>query len=382
MLCVLFSSPSLAKKKHRKRHLTPITNPLVLWARTLTGSTDAEEKKRAAFKFSQYTQTIYQEEAIRALLDCLKEQDITLRVLCTKALGKAGSAGRNESIRKALLETFKNDPVLKMAITNTFIKRKDLSKETHDTLLASLKNEGDSEVLISLLSYFEQFGQAGDMDAVIEVYQKSKNVRVRRGAIKTLSERSQGQDAVVDILAGCSLDKDTPLALNCLSGLQAQARSNPKAITAVEKTIMTGDPDVLLSTMDVINVFPEQPSPTLSKRLIEIIEGSEDPELTEKAVLSLGVVGNQSEALIATLTKTLKNPSLSEGIHIASALVLGKQAVFFPDEPKQFLNKCKAESASLALRKACQLGLQDLEARLKSAPKPSPILTPSSEAKP
>lgn len=364
---LVISLPCNAKSKSkRKRYSTPITHPILLWARTLSGSTDPEEKKRAAFKLSQYTQTIYQEEAVKSLLDCLKEPDITLRVLCTKALGKAGTAAKNEQIRKTLLETYKSDPVLKNAIINTLIKRKDLSKDTHDTLLSTLKAATEPEEIQGLLSYFEQFGLSGDMETIVNVYKKNDNSRIRRSAIKAMTEKSQGQDEVVEILSLCALDKDTPLALNCLSGLQAQAKNSPKAIEAVEKTIQSSDPDVLLATLDVINALPTQNNPVISKRLVEIITTSEDSDVGEKAVLSLGVVGDHSEPVITSLMNTLKNKSITEGIQIAAALVLGKQATENAAEPKELLNKCKTESASQALRKACQLGLQELETKRKT----------------
>lgn len=365
LICLLIASLPCSAKSKRKRYSTPITHPILLWARTLSGSTDAEEKKRAAFKLSQYTQTIYQDEAVRSLLDCLKETDITLRVLCTKALGKAGSAAKNEQIRKMLLQTYTNDPVLKVAILNTLIKRKDISKETHDFLLSALNGATETEEMQGLLSYFEQFGLSADMDTILKVYKKNETPRVRRAAIKTMTEKSQGQDEVVEILAQCALDKDTPLALNCLSGLQAQAKNSPKAIEAVEKTIQSSDPDVLLATLDVLNALTVQKNPVISKRLVEIINTTEDSDVNEKAVLSLGVVGDNSEEVITSLVATLKNKSISEGIQIAAALVLGKQAPETSVESQDLLNKCKAESASQALRKACQLGLQELESRIK-----------------
>lgn len=363
-ILLIFSLPCNAKSK-RKRYSTPITHPILLWARTLSGSTDAEEKKRAAFKLSQYTQNIYQEEAIKALMDCLKETDITLRVLCTKALGRAGTAAKNEQIRKTLIETYKNDPVLKNAIINTLIKRKDISKETHDFLLNTLKNANEAEEIQGLLSYFEQFGLASDTETLVSTYKKNENPRVRRAAIKAMTEKSQGQEEVVEILSLCALDKDTPLSLNCLSGLQAQAKNSPKAISSVEKTIQSSDPDVLLATLDVINALPTQKNEVISKRLVEIITTTEDADVNEKAVLSLGVVGDHSEAVTTALISSLKNKSVSEGIQIAAALVLGKQALDTTVEAKELLNKCKTESASQALRKACQLGLQELEAKSK-----------------
>ena len=102
--CLVFSaSPALAKRPGRTRkHYPPLTHPVVLWSRTLSDSQDFEQRKIAAFKLSQYSQSIYQEEVINTLLKCIKDPDEHIKVFCAKALGKANSKSKIEPIRKTL----------------------------------------------------------------------------------------------------------------------------------------------------------------------------------------------------------------------------------------------------------------------------------------
>src|SRR5690606_34295995 len=72
-----------SRKKRARRYYPPVTHPVVLWARTLKTSTDIEARKVAAFKLSAYTQPIFQEEVVSALLDCIGDEDIKIRVWCT-----------------------------------------------------------------------------------------------------------------------------------------------------------------------------------------------------------------------------------------------------------------------------------------------------------
>lgn len=375
--------PAFARRRSHKRY-PPVTHPVVLWSRTLSESTDLEQRKVAAFKLSQYTQPIFQEEVINTLMKCMKDPDTHIKVLCTKAMGRAGNQSKVNEIRKTLLDVYKNDATLRNTLVRTFITRKEGSRDVHDTLLESLKKSTDSEDQLVLLSYFELYGMASDAEAYIELYKQNSNVKIQRGAVKVLSEKAQGQEAVISLLAQCSESKDTPLALTCLSGLRQQAKNDSKSLTAVEKVIESSDPDVLLAALEVIQVLPSNPNPKISKRLVEIVNNNEDPELLDRAVHALGVCGDFSEPVVDALL-ALMSKKTDEGTRISTALVLGKQAVSFPAKAIEALEKCGKSGSSQPVRTACLLGMKELESKKVSVAVPSPspnVRKTDSEAKP
>lgn len=333
-LGLLPASPVFAAKKRasRTRYKTPITHPVILWARTLSASDDIEQKKVAAFKLSQYSQPIYQEEAITSLTNCMKGDNAHLKVLCAKAMGKAGNQSRAESIRKVLLEVYKNDPTLRDTLVRTFTVRKDGSKSVQDALLETLQASTNSQEALALLNYFQQSGEGLRGDTFIEVFKRFSDDKVRRAAVKVLAEHASGEPQVVDLLAVCAESMNTPLALNCLAGLQLQARKDStRTWAALEKTLESSDPDVLLATLDVINVLPENPNPKIAKRLIEIIAETDDTDILDKSVLALGVAGDHTQPIVDTLFSLMSKSDTEEGTKIHVALVMGRQADLFPD---------------------------------------------------
>jgi hypothetical protein len=358
-------------KKRRRAYRRPVTHPVVLWSRTLSESTDKEERKVAAFKLSQYTQQIYQEEVVSTLGRCLKDGDVQIKVLCAKAMGRAGMQSRNESIRKLLIETYKEDPSLRSTLVRTFMVRKDNSPAVRDAFLENLKKSTDTDELIAHLGYFESYATSAEVDTIVDVYNKSEDNKIKRAAVKVLSERGQAQSAVVSLLSSCAEGKDTPLALICLSGLQHQAKKDSKVWAVLEKTIKSGDPDVVLATLDVIHALPEQVNSLISTRLVEITNNADDNELLEKAILALGVCGDRSEEVVAALQRHMERKETEEGIRITTALVIGRQGAGYPEGPKAALSKCLKESKTQSLRTACQLGLQELDAR-KALAQPVP----------
>jgi len=362
------SSSGFAAKKRRKRsNLKPITHPVILWSRTLAESEDADQKRVAAFKLSQYSQPIYQEQVILTLISCLKESDVQIKILCAKALGNAGSQSKKTTIRTALMDAFRADPSLRETLVRTFIARDEDSKEVQSLLLEALNKAEDSHEIMALLAYFYECGKSVGPEPFMVVFNKSTDERIRRRAIKVLAERGNGESSVVDLLASCAESQDTPLALTCLSGLQLQTRKDSSRIwSALEKTIESSDPDMLIATLDVLNVLPERINSPMTKRLIEIISETEDAELVDKAVLGLGVCGDQSQSIVASLEKILHSKEAPESSKIHAALVLGKQASLFPETPKQTLSQCAKSSPSQSLKTACQLGSQELGSRMKS----------------
>jgi hypothetical protein len=366
----LFFSPTVdaAKKKARRRPLKPVTHPVILWSRTLSETTDAEQKKVAAFKLSQYSQPIYQDSVISTLLSCMKDPDVSIRILCAKAMGRAGNQSKKGSIRSALVETYKNDPSLRETLVRTFIAREENSKEVQDLLVETLKQSTESHEMLVLLSYFYECGENVRPDVFVDVFNKTSDERVKRWAIKVLGEQGNGEPQVVELLATCAESKDTPLALNCLSGLQLQSRKDSvRTWAALEKTIESSDPDMLVATLDVLNVLPENANPKITQRLIEIIGETDDGELIDKAVLGLGVSGDHSQAAVETLHKLLKDPESEESTKIHAALVLGKQAGQLPELSKEALSVCVKSSVSQSLKTACQLGAQELASRTKKS---------------
>ncbi len=367
-LCIAFAHDAEAtkhKKRHRRYTGPPPTHPVVLWSRTLSEGKDREQRRVAAFKLSQYSQTIFQSQVIDTLVHCMKDPDVQIKVLCAKAMGHAGTASSAETMRKILLEQYAADPVLRSTIVRTFIIRKDSSPTVHETFLDALKKSENPDETMALLGYFEQFGNGSNkfVDILGDIYRNNSNTKIKRSAVKALSERATGQDAVIAILSDCVDTKDTPLLLQCLSGLQQQSKKDNRSWTAVEKTIQSNDPDVLLATLDAINALPETANPKIAKRLIAIIDDSQDEEIQERAVLALGVCGDQSEEIVAVLQKLIEEEGTVDATRIAAALVYGKQAIKQSEKPREVLTRCSTQGKSQALKTACQLGIQELDAR-------------------
>jgi len=341
---------------------------MVLWARTLSESEDPEQKKVAAFKLSQYSQSIYQDSVISSLLACLQEKDDQIKVLCAKALGNANNKSKKQSVRKALLEIYQSDPSLQETLVRTFIKQEDGSAEVKQLFLKSLEQTTDVHLTLALLNYFYGFGDNVPMDSFITLFHKSPNDRIRRWAVKVISENGSGEGNVVELLASCAETQDTPLALTCLSGLQLQTKKeSDRTWAALEKTIQSSDPDMLLASLDVINGLPAKINSPLTKKLIDIISNNEDGELVDKAVLALGVCGDQSDKLVGTVQSLLNDAATSESTKIHAALVLGNQSGLFSEQSLSALNECAKKSKSQSLKTACELGVQELRTRLKKA---------------
>lgn len=361
-LVVLVCTPAEAARKKRKRYYPPVTHPVVLWSRTLSNSTDLEERKVAAFKLSQYSQTIYQEEVISTLIKGMRDPEAHIKVLCAKAMGRAGTQGKAPEIRKAMLEVYKADASIRNTLVRAFIVRKDTAKPVYDTLLDTLKQSNDVDELSVLLAYFEDYLLPNDVDALVALYHRTTNEKVKRSTIKVVSERGQGQENVIALLTECVGSKETPLVLLCLSGMKLQAQKDPRTLAAIEKTISSTDPDVLVATLDVLHVLPDSPSPTLSARLIEILSSSDDDEVVEKSILALGVAGDQSEPVVNALVKVFDKEK-EEGAKITTALVLGKQAVNHQEKAREKLQNCLKSEQSQSLKTACQLGIQELNTK-------------------
>src|SRR6185437_3015207 len=166
----------------------------------------------------------FQEAVINELLRCMKDEDKSIKVLCTKALGHANAQAYNDTIRKALLDQYANDETMRNTVVRTFIQRKDSAPKVQDTFMETAKKSSNPDDLLVALSYFENFGSGSPkfVENLAEIYRKTDNIKVKRAAVKVLADRAEGQDAVVDLLSECSQNKDTPLALTCLGGLQAQ----------------------------------------------------------------------------------------------------------------------------------------------------------------
>jgi len=367
LCCLLLASHSaFAKRKARNRkHYPPLTHPVVLWSRTLADSQDIEQRKIAAFKLSQYSQSIYQEEVINTLLKCMSDPDEHIKVFCAKAMGKASSRSKADTVRNVLIEQYKQDSQLRGTLVRTFIARKDNNTKVQNVLLDTLKESSDSEEILPILEYLELFGSNQTIDPLIAVYNKTTNNKVKRATVKALSERGQGQDSIVGLLVQCLDSGDTTLVLTCLSALQLHAKKDNKTMAAVEKTIGSSDPDVILASLEVIQSLPEAPNSKISERLVELINSDSDSEMLEKSILALGVCGDFSEPIVTALQKSLEKKELEEGIRISAALSLGKQAGKFPEGPKSALSDCKASGSSDSLKTACQLAYQELQARTK-----------------
>lgn len=381
----LVSDPALAKRRKKaRRYGPPPTHPVVLWARTLSESTDREQRKIAAFKLSQYSQPIFQYEVIHTIEKCMKDQDIELRALCVKAMGRAGTQASSDSIRQALLERYKADPTIRNTVVRTFIVREDRSNAVQDTLLDALKNSKDEDETLVLLKYFESYGSGSEpfTETLVGVYRKNDNDKIKSAVVTALSARARGQDPVIALFAECTESHNTPLVLDCLAGLQQQGKRDPRTWTAIEKTMQSDDPDVLMASLDVINSLPETQNAKVSARLIELVDKTDDDDLQEKIVLALGVCGDGSEATVGILQRLLQEKSTDDGVRTAAALTLGKQGDQFPDKAQEALSSCSKQEKSQALRTACQLGEKEVKARqvasAKSAPKTN---TPDGENK-
>lgn len=358
-----------AKSRHRSRGPLP-AHPTALWAKTISESKDQAARLQAAFKFSRYSQPIYQEPHVRALISCTSDPVLEMRVYCVMALAKANQQKHTEIVREALLARFKKDPALRGTITRALRTREDNSPEVLETLMAALGKTQSPDEINALLDYFHSLGEGTDsfVQSLVTVYRNNKDSKIRRDVIKTLAERAQGQDAVVALFSECATDSHTPLALLCLSGLQTQAKNDKRALQAVEKAIHSDDPDMVLASLEVIQSMPETRHPEISSRLLQLIRDSEDSELQEKAIVALGASGDQSQKVVEELIEILSGKSNGENVRIASALALGKQGPLHADISKSALKKCEESGMSKSLTLACTLGLQDLD---KLAPKAS-----------
>jgi hypothetical protein len=361
----LASESTVFAKRRGRSYSGPMpTHPVILWSRALDESKDLEQRKVMAFKLSHYTQPIFQPSVVGVLMTCAKDPEMQIKVLCIKALGNARSASQADKIREVLLSQYNAEPLLKNTIVRTLVARKDETPAVQSVLLDALMKTEDTEEILALLNYFEEYdSSAGDfIDKLVELYGKRSNVKVRRSLVKVLTVRAKGQDKVVELLAKCAQERDTPLALNCLSGLQTQAKKDARAWAAIQNTIQSDDPDVLLATLDVINALPDNKNETISRRLLELIDEVEDPDIQERSVLALGICGDQSEKTVGVLQKVFKREKTEEATRIAAALTLGKQALNFPDKAREMLRICTKEGSSQSLKTACQLGLKDLPA--------------------
>lgn len=350
---------------------TPVTHPMILWSRTVSESTDLEQRRVAAYKLSQYSQRIFPSGVVSTLLVCVKDSDMQIKVFCTKAMGNAGTSSHEDSIRAALLDRFRNDPTLRNTVVRAFVARRDRGPEVQEEFLNALKAAEKEEDRLALLGYFEQFGIPSDklVDELVKSFAKNEDSKTRRAIVKVLTEKGRGQTGLIDLLTGCSGGKDTPLTLMCLSALQSQAKNDKRSWDAAEKAIVSDDPDVLMATLDLMNVLPETVNTRISGRLLDIIRNTDDPEIQEKAILSLGATGDRSEAIVTQLMKILEETNYDESIQIAAALSLGQQATAFPEKPKSFLSTCRQGGRTQALRTACGLASDDLDARQKKEEK-------------
>lgn len=363
LLATLLLTPTLeAKRRHHRSTQPRRPHPVVLWARTIATSEDNEQRKVAAFKLSQYTQRIFQQEVIDTLFSCMSDPDTHIKVLCTKALGNVVKHGKDEKIQKALFQQYDNDPKLRSTVVRTLIAREDRSEETQEKLFRALAEEKDPTHLSVLIFYFEKMGDRSEklVNALSAQYEKTKEIRVRRAIIKALSEKGQGEEQVIAILSECVRSGDTPLQLICLSGLESQAKNDPRAWTALGVALKSQDTDVLLASLDALITFNHRADEAMTKRLLNIATQIEDKETKEKAVLGINVTGNGDPSVVQSLVKIFET-SDDEGVRIAAALVLGKQAASQPTAAASLFSECTQHETSQTLRTACQLAKQELE---------------------
>lgn len=370
---LLISEVAMGKRRRARRYLgPPLTHPVVLWSRTLAESPDPEGRRIAAFKLSQYSQKIFQAEAVRALIDCTKDEDFELEVLCTKALGNAGNQSQAETIRSALLELFDTKPRLRSTVVRAFVARRDISAAVSEKLLGFVQETKDTDSILSALNYFETLGLPSTklVSTMSGIFNKSENGKIRRAVTKVLAEQGGGQPQAIEILSQCGGFKDdTPLILICLAGLQQQAKTDSRTWGTVEKALESNDPDVQLAVVDLIIALPASPNAKISERLLSMMEDIDDDDLLEKVVLSLGVVGDGSSRISEALQKTLENKEITEGIRIAAALTIAKQSSE-SQKTRGSLSKCLSEEKSETLRSACQLGVVELDQKPRSLTSP------------
>ncbi|MBI1862230.1 MAG: hypothetical protein HYR96_15055 [Deltaproteobacteria bacterium] len=369
----LTSETALARRHHGRRFSGPTpTHPVVLWARTLTDSPDPEAKRVAAFKLSQYSQTIFQAEAVKAITACAKGYEFQLRVLCTKALGRAGNQSQNDFVRTTLFEVFDGEPKLKSTVVRALTTRKDANPMVSDKLLAFVKETRDGDEQVTALAYFEMVGSASSkfISTMAEVFQKSEHSKVRRAVAKALAEQGRGQDPVIELLAQCGGNKDdTPLILICLGGLQLQGKTDARTWGTVEKALESTDPDVQLAVVDLIIALPDAPNAKVAERLLSLVDEVDDDDLQEKMVLSLGVVGDGSDKIVEALVRVLGNAEDSEGARIAAALTIAKQSTN-AEKSKEALTRCVAEEKSDTLKSACQLAATEISTKNRAVASP------------
>ncbi len=369
LLCL--ENQALGRRKGKRGYSgPPPTHPIISWSQTLEESQDPEQRKAAAFKLSKYTQPIYQTKAIQALMACAKDPDFQIKVLCTKALGGAKSATFDEPIRELLISQYGNDPMLKNTVVRVLVARKDNSPVVQKVLQDAVLKTEETDELLALLRYFEESPSTEKdfVEKLADLYPLRSDTRVRRALVKVIGTRGNGQEKVIDLLAQCAQARDTPLALNCLAGLQSQGKKDPRAWGAIQNTIQSNDPDVLLASLDVINALPDTKNAAIASRLLEIISDVEDPDIVEKSILALGVCGEQSEGTVKALEKIFSGEKTEEAIRIAAALTLGKQAVAFPEGTRTLLSGCLKTATTQSLKTACQLGLNELEKGAGKAP--------------
>jgi hypothetical protein len=365
---------SEAARRQKRRSKGPrTTHPMLLWSKTLSESANVEERRVNAYKLSQYSQPIFQDSVVDTLTKCTQDPDLRIRVHCTKALGNATQPKHVARVRKTLLERFNEDGALKSTIARVFQAREDDSTDVQLALMKELTTSTNTDEINAILEYFEKMGDGTDtfVKSLTALYRRMGDAKVRRNVVKALSERAQGQDAVVELFAQCAQDGHTPLALMCLSGLQQQAKTDQRAWKAVESTIGSDDPDVLIASLDVIQALPESVNTTIATRLVEISEDNDDPDIQEKAILALGVCGDASSGVVKALLRMLTRKEGPEGIRIAAALVLGKQGRGAAEQAKSALAACKTGPGSKGLKTACELGLKELESSNPSLASPS-----------
>ena len=102
----LFLSDAIARKKSRKPKGPPTTHPMILWSKTLSESTNLEERRVNAYKLSQYSQPIFQDAVVETLTKCTQDSDLRIRVLCTKALGNASQQKRTCVLQRFAIGLF------------------------------------------------------------------------------------------------------------------------------------------------------------------------------------------------------------------------------------------------------------------------------------
>ncbi len=350
------------------------THPIYYWGKTLLESKNREQRKLAAFKLSQYTQPIYQESVIEALLSCVRDPQLEIKVLCTKALGNVRKKHQTDKIRNALLSQFRNHPVLKRTIINSLIQLKAVDPYLQKALFDEAKATNNPEEIVVLMRYFETFGfgSSNYVNDLIAIYHKFPQTKVRAAILKTLGETAKGHSAAIALLSDCAkITGNNLLQINCLSGLKTQNVRDRRAWQVIEIALETSDLAVLESALELLDNMPPLQNEKLSKRVLAIIAEFKEPEIVEKAVLALGVCGDSSPSTVTILTQLVENKSGDENVRIAAALVLGKQSKSHVAQTKRVLTLCRDSEKTKSLRTACQLGIHDLSAHNTAVVKPA-----------